>query len=499
MSGPSLPADSQRESAFKSIVRYAASNLYRQVLGLITAILRPKLLTPEVYGLWNLLTVIHNYATYAHLGSRTAMRYRIPLLEAQKNHAEIEPVTASVFYGSLGLNLLFALGVVLATWIPNLTTPERIGLMITAGTVITSWYYEYLISLLKGYQDFRSVSAANVVRASSLFIFTLCLIWFFGLYGALMALPLATMATLLYLRRVQHFPALNGFDKQAFVQLVRSGFPIMIFNLAGTLLRSVDKIVIAFFLGNRLLGFYGIATMVLGYLLSIPGVTREVTEGRLMEAIKDGVQPIHFHEYFLKPVLTSAFLMPFLIGPAFILLPVAIPILLPNYLAGIEPARLMVLGSFFLALSYPVRGIIVANNWQLKALFITVIPVLFDAVLSILFIKAGDGIVGVAVASCLSFFLLFLLLLGFVIRRFGIPVGQIRASLLILALSFPLMCAAIIGIEHWPLPMQSGAVSTALIKTGLLIVFSLVPLLLTARFGYTSLPRKISKLWRNSA
>ncbi len=39
------------------IVLYSVSNIYRQGLGLLTAFVRPKLLSPELFGLWSLQEV----------------------------------------------------------------------------------------------------------------------------------------------------------------------------------------------------------------------------------------------------------------------------------------------------------------------------------------------------------------------------------------------------------------------------------------------------------
>ncbi|MCD6416053.1 MAG: hypothetical protein J7M08_05095, partial [Planctomycetes bacterium] len=71
--------DAQDDSVAPVVAKYSSGRFYRMGLGLITAFIRPKLLSPEYYGIWTLLKLIPNYLSYAHGGTRTAMRYLIPL------------------------------------------------------------------------------------------------------------------------------------------------------------------------------------------------------------------------------------------------------------------------------------------------------------------------------------------------------------------------------------------------------------------------------------
>ncbi len=439
-----------KDSVIKSISRYSLSNFYRQALGLITAFLRPKLLRPELYGLWNLLNVIITYASYTHLGSRSSMRYQIPYLEARHDSRRINELQGAVFYGSLYLNLIFVLFFILFACKPGLRLEVRLGLFFTCIIVIFTGYYEYYVSLLKGLQDFRRISAANYLKASVTCVCSLVLIYLWGIYGALGSVLLSLLAVIYYLQRrnIATLPP-AGFQLKLFNGSIRNGLPIVFFDIIGVVLRTVDKLVVSFFLGNKQLGYYGISTMILGSLMNIPGVSREVIEPKLMQSLSSATAETNFVEYFLKPSLNTAYLMPLLLGPVIFCLPVFIATLLPHYVTGIRPAQIMVFGAYFLAMSYPGRGIVVAYNWQLQAASVMCLAVVINLVLSITLVKAGFGIGGVAAASGVSFFVLAVVLFVFVIKKSAARPAGLRLNLLCLSIPFPVMVAAIFGLNRF--------------------------------------------------
>jgi O-antigen/teichoic acid export membrane protein len=217
-----------------------------------------------------------------------------------------------------------------------------------------------------------------------------------------------------YLQHLHAFPTPGRFQFDVFKGLVKTGFPIVLFNLIFEFLRTADRFVVFFLLGEEPMGYYGVAVMILGLALSIPAVSREVIEPKLMENL-DRATPAENVEHFVtRPLMNTAYLMPFVIGPSILLLPVIIPLLLPDYAPGIEAAQVLLIGSFFLATTHAMRGIIVAYQLQLKAAILAFMLLMLNITLSLVAVQLGYGILGVAVASSLSFFLIFAVLLAFV-------------------------------------------------------------------------------------
>lgn len=467
---PAAPQSSKapKDSVLKTILMYSSSNIYRQFLGVFTAFIRPKLLSPELYGLWSLLNTIPNYATYLQLGTRPAARYMIPSCRARGEDEQIEAVKGGFYYGSLIPNLGFAFLLMLAACWPGLERHEYWGLLTMAAVVMLFWHFEYLVNILKGEQNFRLVTASNYVYTTATFIFGIVLIYLFGIYGAYASLVASLALTAVFLSHKVREKRPRVFDQSIFMQMVRFGFPILLFDLVQVGLRSLDKFMVAGFLSKADLGYYGMATMILGFIINIPGVSREVIEPRLMRDFHH--RPIEecLQDYFFKPLISTAFLVPMLIGAVLYGLPALIHLLLPRYTASIEPTQILVIGSYFLALYYPVRGIVVANNWQLKASAVMSLSVVVQLLAIYASIRLGFGLPGVATACGLAFFSLDLILLIFLLRRYPEPFRGHSRKVFLILLPFVLMCLCFFGLEF---AFNTSAVHPLIIGTSKATVY----------------------------
>ncbi len=400
----------------KKIALYSSSNIYRQILKVFTAFIKPKLLSPDLFGLYNLLSIIPTYASYSHLGARTSMVYKTPYYLASNDMTKSREIYSTVYKGSFYMTLLLVIAIVMTAIIGNFTTEEKWGLLATAAVVMIGWYYEYFIAVLKSKQTFSLITSSNYIKATFTFVLSISLIYFFRIYGVYLTMVLSLLIVVFYLRLKYRPEPSVKFKPILFFELIKHGFPIMIFNLIVALIITSDRVVISLFLGNRELGYYGIAIMVFNFLMNIPNVARTVIEPKLMQEMQSESREESLKKYFLSPLFNTAYYMPILAVPVFFILPPVIPLLLPRYTPGIEPSQILIIGCYFLALAHVSRGIIVANNLQIKALGIAFCVLILNiSVSSILAIK-GFGINSIAICSTISFFIFFISLFVFVKR-----------------------------------------------------------------------------------
>ena len=411
----------EREPLVKNIVRYSSSTVFQHVLGVFTAVLKPRLLSPEMYGLLNILTVIPTYASYSNLGSYDCARYKIPYHEARNEHDRSRMIRDSAFYGSLLPSAFVATVLLCVVLLADLEAPVRTGLGAMALIVLAQWYHDNYVLALKAYQRFGVLSLSICIKAAFTLLLTALLLYLFGIYGAFFVPLLALIPVLTYLRVTSPVGERARFDTMTFTGLLKEGFPIMLYNFGAILLSTSDRIVISYFLGNEPLGYYGIAIMVFGFMRQIPGTAREVIEPDLMQRMESRREERILREYLFAPLLTTAYLMPFLVGSVFFVVPAVIPLVLPRYVPGIAATQIIVFGCYFLALAYSTRGLIVAHNWQLSAAVITGIVLFTHVVLSSLLILSGFGIEGVALSCGISHLLLFLWSLLFIRKKSACP------------------------------------------------------------------------------
>lgn len=431
-----------------TIVQYSSSNFYRQFLSLLNAFIRPKLLTPELYGLWQILIVIPGYAAYSSLGLNSMVRFLVPYHHSRNEGDRIREITGSVVYGSLAIKLAITFVLILIAVTVEMSLKVRMGLLTMACMVMMEWYVNYHMAILHAYQKFSLISAVNYLRATVAFIGSVILIYYFNIYGVYLAAILTISIVISYLRLKHPLRSFGRFTPSVFIDLVKKGFPLLIFNISVELVGSSDKLIIAALIGTEQLGYYGIAVMVHHFVMNIPVVTRNILEIKLMKNISKNSQEESLREFLLKPLVNTAYFMPFLIGPIILLLPVLIPLLLPRYTPGILPTQILTLGCYFFAISFVTRGMIVANNWQLQASKTVFAVLLFNVAASVTLVKMGYGIAGVASASSVSLFLYCIGMVVFVKNRCVYARTQWRAGIRAAAVPFPLMVASIFLLEH---------------------------------------------------
>lgn len=489
------------ESVLESVVWFASSNFFRQMLGVITAFLRPKLLSPELFGLYSLFRVMGMGAQYLHLGARSAMRYLGPQYRSRDDEESFNRLSGTAFVTSVGLNVCAATGMILAAnlW-PDLREEARIGLYIAAGLIVLTSIFDHFNSSLKAAQKFKRVGQYNFLFAAVLLLTSVALMLWLGFYGALLA-QVVTVAVMLGVFAVKGLLTIKpSFDAGVLRNAMAVGGPTMLFDAFLIAIRSVDRIVIADMLGLEQLGFYALSSMIVGYVLNIPGATREVMEGKLFEQLDTLDRATLAKSQVHLPVMRMAFLMTPFIGGTVIAIPFVITLILPNYTPGIAAVQVLTAGSWFLAVSYPLRGVLVAGQRQKGAIAVLALALAIHTGLSIILINTGWGITGAAISACVAFAVILVGHYVLALRWTGVVASDtVRTVALVIGL-YTLMIAALVGVlaatpllpqNPWALVITQGALFG-------MVMLALVPLALRYDLVPPALMKKVSaRLSRN--
>ncbi len=453
----------KKNRILSNTLQYASSNLFRQVLGVVSAFLRPRLLSAHSFGIWILLALIPQYASLLNFGARSAMRLRLAELDNKGSDAAV--IRGSTRLGYLVPSILLALGFVIAGIYPLENSELRVCLILSAVIVMLNWWYDLQHVMLKAEMNFQLISRTNYLRATLLFCFTITLLPLWGLIGAVLAGLLANCCTCLFVYRYQKKRVYGSFQWRRYFELIREGFPLLGIDTMVMFARTSDRLVIASLLGTKAVGFYAIGGMIIGFLLNIPGAAREVTEPGLMQDFKKQSYRQFIEQYFCIPVFNTALLFPLIIGPAWLIMPLFLHVVLPDYHMSLAPAQVLFLGSYFLALYFPMRGLMFVHGWQHKS-FATAAGILLLNVLgSILAIKLGFELIGVACVSATAFFSLFAvegsLTVCRVCRKISMQPGK---RFVATSLAFPLLLSIIYLLEYFFSPQNYGIYVATIIK-----------------------------------
>ena len=102
-----------------------------------------------------------------------------------------------------------------------------------------------------------------------------------------------------------------------------------------------------------------------------------------------------------------ALLVPILIGGLYMALPLLVRVFLPEYVQGIDAARILLVGLFFYAVTGMPGNMLVTVNRQLLRLGILLGTAFANLGLGYGALRLGYGIVGVAVASSIGYLIYF--------------------------------------------------------------------------------------------
>ena len=462
----------KHHSVTKNLMHYAPSVVFRNVVGLLNTFIRPKLLSPQSFGLWSLLVVIPDYSTYLPLGSRDYMRFEIPRLEALGDEKAIQEIEASVFWGALLPNLGIALALLVLSVVSHFATEVRVGLVSVAIFVVLNNIYIHGLTLMRGRQMFRDLSHLIYFFNTTRLVLSILLIYFFEIYGLFIALPINLILALFFLRsRCPVFPS-GRFSRKVYFEMIRGGFPLTVLSFMMTLMMTSGRLLIAGCLTTEEVGYYALSTLALSGLLKFPGAAREVVEPRIMEKADSLHNEGILDRYLYQPLVLNACYLPLILAPLYFLLPALVEWLLPRYIQGIVPLQIIILGFYFLATFYPLRGFVVALRLQTGTALLASLAVLINVGLSFAALKAGFGIVGVAAVNSASYALLliFVAVLLRLRRNISFPFSKIWPVFT----AFPVLCISIWGshllIEPW---VGSGLIG-ALVQAALFFGVGLV-------------------------
>ncbi|MFW6145687.1 MAG: polysaccharide biosynthesis C-terminal domain-containing protein [bacterium] len=457
------------------LIQYSSSRFFRLVLGAVTVILRPRLLGPDQYGIWKLFEIIPLYASYLHFGLRDAMRFFIPAYLSKNDYDKVAVIKETVFTTSLFINLFLSCLLVILGVQKGFSIEVRVGFFVMALMILLLFMVEYYIAVLRAYENFGLIAASTYLNAGSLLVLTVPMLYFWKLYGLYITILSAYAITLGFLSLKQHIHIRVNIDNRSLRELFVKGAPIMLSDFTVLLITTSDRVIVSSLLGNRALGYYGIGILIVTFLMQIPGTAREIMEPRLMRVLETTSSEQISNDYLLSPLINTSYLMPFLIGPVFILTPVLIPLILPHYVNGIIPAQILSLGTYFLSLAYVPRTMIVANNLQLKVATILPVILAFNVVVSFMLVRHGLGLEGAAIGSSMAFFVLFVTLIIVLKRGTKWRCDDWKSHIVGMCLPFPLMCLCLaILYSVCPLFISSRILCAVVIMLLLLIAMYII-------------------------
>ncbi len=386
----------------------SAATLACQAIGVVTSLLLRVALSPAQMGVWQGLKLLLGYANYANLGISKGAARELTIACGRGDPAAAERGLDLAFTFNTLTSLIYA-GGLLATagWtaFQSGANAWSIGLAALALLVVLQRHLTFHVTVLRCRQAFALTAQLTLIEA----VLTLALAglaaWRWGLPGLYTGTSLVLLATLAVIRWQGVRPFRWAWDAPEIRRLVAIGGPILAGSVVTTLFQSLDKLMILGWSEDRAftLGCYSTSLLVTGQVYGLANMLSIAMLPRYGEMFgRSGCRrqtarlAARFSE-MLAATTTIAAIGALLIGA---------PLLarwLPDYRPGLAPLAYLMPGVVAWAMVLPLNQYLVAVGHERRAL----IPLVFAAALAAggdyLALRAGYGLVGVAIATSLAY------------------------------------------------------------------------------------------------
>jgi O-antigen/teichoic acid export membrane protein len=387
------------DSAFLSvgIATYQAARL-------VVNIAAAGVLGPSVFGQWVLLTLILQYASFATLGLPNAAGREVPVrlgADRPNDAALVEDVTLG---GTLVAALTGAsLAIIVVLAMMDTSDPDRFVIALLLGLAVASQQVYLLMQVFfRSRFAFRAVAgqmglAGVVVLVSGLTLLPL------GVAGLSASVVLGHATALLAGARLLPRRPRPRWDPAESRRLISIGFPIMLAGFAFILLTTADRWLVLAFLGREAVGVYGLVGMMVSGLLLVASVAGQQYFPRMAFAFGAGeggheLASIARSQGRVTAVAMAAIALPTVAGAW-----IAVTYLLPAYHEALIPLTIMSAGILAYAASSGFGNLLNVVGHHREYLTLQLLAVAVDVILVACALAVGGRLLGVAVATALTF------------------------------------------------------------------------------------------------
>jgi O-antigen/teichoic acid export membrane protein len=322
------------------------------------------------------------------------------------------------------------------------------------------------LSYLRARGDLRGFAIFELTNAVLLVTFAALLTPVFGLAGAFASVSLATGLSLTFLAK--SLPVVPGLSRSRLRVMLKVGLPVLVSLLLGFALVSADRLIVASLGDMALLGLYGFAFSVAGLAGSLALVIRVVVYPDVYADVTSrGASPA-LQAHLEGTVLPFARLFPPALGLLAVMLAPVVSILLPAYTDAIPAARLLI----FLGVTAGFErlgtlGVIAVKRQKVLPAF-SGGTLILNITLSILALRSGLGLQGVAAAALFANFAFGLGVMGFLARVADLASPARMLARLALPLVWSAMLVVLIGWVRPELGVAYTSISLGLYLIGVL-------------------------------
>jgi O-antigen/teichoic acid export membrane protein len=406
-----------KNQILKDIFSYSVSTYLSQSIGMISSIWVASKLGPENFGIYNAILLFLSYAAYSEFGVLSAMGRDLPIYLGKNDLNQAIAIEGAARYTTIIGAIFASLIIFFISLSHNLSIKMSFGMKIIAIVVILQQLYTYHRTVLRCRNNIIELSKQQIINSLITTLLAVLFVFYEGYTGRLYAALIAQALILLYAIYRNPWQKMPKFKFSFSLKIMKVGLPILASGFIISLLTSIDRLMIITFFNATELGYFGLSIMLISIISLIPAMASQVLFPRInFHYGKNDSDIQQLKSFVLKPPLILSAILPFVIGPIFLILPLIITTFLPDYLQGLDSARIVSLGIYF----YGILGLtdyflVTTKKLKLYAIF-GIIALIFNISIDYILIKMGYGINGIAFGGTLiTYFLYSTIVIGYAI------------------------------------------------------------------------------------
>jgi O-antigen/teichoic acid export membrane protein len=403
----------------------------------VGSILLRWLVDPMQMGIWQGLKLVLNYSTYSNLGISKAAARELTLAHGRGDPESARRSLDLSFSVNTVSSLVYAAcaaGVGVVLWARGATPsawPWAAGLWAVAALVVVNRFVTFKVTMLRAQAEFRATSRLALLEAAVSLAATSLLAWGFGLPGIYAGSAAVLAASLVYLRRCRGLTLTWRWDWREIGRLIAIGGPMLVAGGLGAALRSLDRVMILAYLGDRefQLGCYSLALMAGTQLFGTANLLAMVLAPRFGQLYGRTGEESQVAQLAARHGEFQAVVMFVLGGVAIELGPILLNWLLPAYRPGLESMVRIVPGVIAAGLTLPLSMHLQAVNRPRRAVAVMTVALVLAASGYHVVLTQGWGLAGVAWVGTAAYAVTLVLSAATTLWRFLGSADRIRYAL----------------------------------------------------------------------
>lgn len=417
------------------------------LISFVYSIYAKKYISPYDYGIFSTCLLLQTYLNYAQLGTLNSYNRDYPQLigSNQKKDAEIlkqSTFTFLIVIYSVAV-LLTCLVVFFFSGVKDFSDYRLMGYVSCAIAALFENLSNFCIYTER--MDGRNNKSAVVWILKTIISVLLGLIgirqWgYYGLYIVPVIGPLVII--ICYSNR---FSSLLRFsiEWKVLVNSIKTGITLLINSFVWTLMSSVDKFIILFFMTTEDLGVYSVPLLGFSTLVIIPSTMSQIFYYRVSEYYGKTKDITGMIEQCNKYTRVIGWLTGLTAVVAFYALPIFVDYFMPQYSDGIRPAQILIIGVAFYSATMLYGNIFSVLKRNKTLIVNSIVLCIFNVIFSVLFVFIKGRIIdNVAVGTSFSYFWYVIVLFSKIHKGFGYGYKNLFISGLLPVLIAILPCVA---------------------------------------------------------